>query len=382
MFIHLHAHSEYSWDGVNPVKQLVQKAQNAKMTAVALTDHHTVFSWFDLAEETRKAFIHPIYGMEINVSDCHITALAMNEMGLGNLITLNNLGYLNGGKPKVSEKEMMKHHEGIVFLSGCTKSRLQKELFKKEYLQALKTVRTYKELLGDRYYIEVQRYKESDPGNHVRALAQLAKKHQIPLIPTNDVHYLEKEDARIQDGILRMHTAGKIGAKGEQHYFKTEEQMEELFPAHFLQNTALIAERCRVDLKESFKDSRGTAEFPLSMVYRYDDKEALKKVLYGKGSYRLAEHYYKKMKSADLLLEDLSGESSIQEEVAAAYGIRGRVSSVQEDPYYYIEANVEKVPLIRKNKKAPYSVQMDYFAAQEMGFRIKDKRKTEVYAKI
>lgn len=379
MFHHMHTHSEYSWDGVHPVSQLVRKAELCHMKALALTDHHTVMGWFDLEKETSRRFITPLYGVELNVNQHHITAIAMNQAGIQNLVWLNNAGYAKHSRPRISEKDLFHHSDGLLVLSGCSKGKLQHALYERNFQKAMSIAQQYKEQFPGRYAIEVQRSFSQPSNGHLHALVQVAKRNDLPIVPTNDVHYITKDDAHIQQFIMKSHTAGKVKSSSTSHYFKSSEEMGEFFPPDLLQNSERMAKHCIVSLTEYMQTTRGMDELPLAMVYRHDDKSALKKALFSRKEYRLGQALYKKMNQEDLKLEDIEGNDVVTQCVKEAYGIRGRVCEIVEDPYYYLKVNKEKFPYYRKNKDSNLVTQIDYHAAERMGCSIYDRRKHVVH---
>jgi DNA polymerase III alpha subunit len=376
-YVHLHAHSENSFfDGLIKINQLFEKAKNHHMDAVALTEHHNAFSWFDLNEHAKLYHIKPIFGMELNVNKNHLTALAKNEKGVENLLKLNNIAYQKQTKAKVSEKELKEHSEGIIFLSGCIKGMIPQLIREMQFDQAMYEAREYKENLKGEFYIEIQNFKHEIYIDLTKKLLQIAKENALLVVPTNDCHYLEKDEHEYHKQLVSMHSNGKINPVNKENYYKTPDEMEKLFPKYVLEQTVKIANKCNVDFDTFVQTMHGEIEIPLTMFYYYDDAEAIKSVLYAKKEYKLAEFMYKKMRKGGLKLEDLYPHGLLKDTILFAYQLRGKLRAVEPDPYYYIKVN-NKFPIWRKNKNAPHSAQIGFFSAQKYGFEIYDRRKKQ-----
>jgi len=374
MMIHLHTHTEGSFfDGCCKLNELFLKCQKENMPAIGITDHHNVYSWFKAAKLAKQYNIKAIYGMELNVDKHHLVGLAMNETGLKHLLLLNNLAYSGKRSGKVKESEVFTYSEGIFFLSGCTKGKIPSLLLQGQYEKAEQAAKLYQEKCNGNFALEIQSYQFSSKQQMVKDLISLAKKCQLLIVPTNDCHFLEKNDYGIHHQLVHMHTQGKIKLRNTQNYVKNYDEMRKVFPASILKNTEVIAEQCNVDFLSFMEKQNGTYELPLSMMYYYDEAEALKKALFSNKKYALGNFLYKKMKKENLSLCDIrSGE--IEQELLFAQALKEKLYKVERDPYYYIKVN-EYFPIYRKSKEEEPAAQVDYWTAKELGFFIEDRRK-------
>lgn len=344
------------------------------MKALAITDHHNVFSWFKMIEAERKYGVKPIFGSELNVGNHHITALAMNEKGVRNIWMLNNIGHQKKARPKITERELKQYAEGIYFLSGCSKGKVPSLLAEREFKKLLDTVEEYKNTFHQNFALEIQNHGRSYNQAVMRTFISLGVKKKIDIIPTNDCHYLNKEDHLFHSRLLSMHTQGKIKQNNTQNYFKTTEEMKEKFPEFMLEQTKEIEKKCEVNLFDMLKNQVGNNEIPLSMLYYYDDASALQKALYSNKQYKLGSYLYKKMKKEDLLLEDIYPSEEIKEELSFAYGLRGKLFQIEPDPNYYIKTD-ETFPIYRTSKDKEVSAQIDILTAKSLDIPIYDRRK-------
>lgn len=378
-FIHLHNHFENSmFDGCMKLEQAFNKCKRNHMDAIGITDHHNVITWFQALKLKDEYAVKPIYGMEINVGKDHLTAFAMNNLGMENLIKLNNKGYERSGKPKITEKELFEHKEGLFILSGCSNGKIAKLLFKGSYVEAGEAMDKYKEVFGKHFAVEIQHFKEPTNRQSAKQLISMAKERRLPIIPTNDCHYLEKEDFLFHKQLVSMHTTGKSVPKNEENYFKTKEEMREVFPEKALETTGYLSQICQTDLHSYLKETEGNDMIPLAMMYYYTDAEALKKALYAKRNYKLGEFMYKKMVKEDLTLEDLYQNGSLSEEIKFAFGLRDKLYKIEPDPFYYLKVNKEKFPLWRKTRNSEFCAQIDILTAKDLGLEIHDRRKMAV----
>lgn len=378
-FTHLHNHTEFDiFDADSKLEQLYNKAKRDKMISVATTGHHNVWAWFNQNHLSKQYRIKPIFGMELNVEKNHLTVLAENEKGVKSLIHLNNLGYRRKGRNYVTEQELFQYSDGLIVLSGCTKGKVPQLLINQQFNELANTVEHYKKQFKNRYFIEVQNYHLSTQYGMLKALMTVANKKDILVIPTNDCHYVDKEDHLFQKKLVQMHTNGNIVPQNHNNYFKTKEEMKKIFSENLLNNTQIVDRMCQADFEYFITQQQGTHEIPLSMIYRYDDAEALKKALYSRKEYRLGEFMYKKMKKEGLKLEDLYENGNLKDDIKFAYGLRGRIYKIEPDPYYFIKVT-EDFPIYRKNKETPFSAQMEMFTAYETGFEVYDKRKTKIF---
>lgn len=238
-FAHLHVHTDYSLlDGASRVSDLVRQAAEWGMPALAITDHGHMMGAIDFYDTCRQAGVKPIVGSEVYVAPrsrfqkdpgldrhaSHLTLLAMNEMGYRNLIKLVSAASLEGfyWKPRIDRELLAEHHEGLIVLSGCMKGELAQHVIKGEEAAALQAAQWYRSLLGDRFYLEVQAngIPEQDLVN--RGMVALSGRLGIPLVATNDVHYLAPHHADVQDVLLCIQTRKTLSDK-DRWQFGTQE---------------------------------------------------------------------------------------------------------------------------------------------------------------
>ncbi|MFL6007774.1 MAG: PHP domain-containing protein, partial [Gaiellaceae bacterium] len=269
-FVHLHVHSEYSiLDGACRVPALAARAAEFEMPAVALTDHGSLAGAIELHKEARKQGVKPIIGCEVYVTDdrraqkkgyAHLTLLAADNAGYGNLIKLSSLGYLEGYyyKPRVDWELLERHAKGIVAMSGCLSGRVTKALEENRGGDARADLDRLVQIFGrDSTYVELQ-----NAGLDVQArinpqLAELAAAAGLPLVATGDVHYLRHEDARAHEALLCIQSGDSLRNPNrwrfetDQFYFKTPEEMAGDFPGleAALARTLEVAERCDVTME-------------------------------------------------------------------------------------------------------------------------------------
>ncbi|MDP3974744.1 MAG: DNA polymerase III subunit alpha, partial [Candidatus Jorgensenbacteria bacterium] len=269
-FTHLHVHSHYSLlDGLTKIDELVARVKELGMNAVALTDHGNLYGAVEFFKKARAAGIKPILGVEVYVAPhgrlskrpkidetrYHLTLLAKNETGWKNLIALVTQSYLEGFyyKPRVDRELLAAHHEGIVCCSGCVSGELARHLAAKRFADAEETARWHHTTFGDDYYLELQPH---DP-ELWEPIAALGKKLEIPLVATQDSHYLTKDDKTAHEILLAVQTNTKLddedrlSLKDYDVSLTSPEKMTEIFrdyPAA-LTNTLRIADACSVELE-------------------------------------------------------------------------------------------------------------------------------------
>ncbi len=271
MFTHLHVHTEYSLlDGFSRISELMDRAKELGQEAIALTDHGVLYGALQFYKEAKARGIKPIIGVEAYVAQgsrldqtkqpYHMTLLARNEAGYRNLLQLATRAHLEGFyyKPRMDRELLEQHHEGIISLSGCATSETSRHLLDGNFDEAVKAARYYKELFGD-FYIEIMSHGIDEFEQLTKDQIRLAQETGLPLVATNDLHYVTREDARYQDILLcigtnatvqetdRFKMAGEFGA----YYLKSEEEMRALFPEHpeAFDNTWKIAEMCELTLE-------------------------------------------------------------------------------------------------------------------------------------
>jgi DNA polymerase-3 subunit alpha len=273
-FAHLHVHSEYSLlDGFCNLKKLVKRAKELGMPAVALTDHGTMFGVIDFYNAAINAGIKPIIGLEAYLAahgmkdrdpqadkkSTHLLLLAENETGYRNLLKIASAGQLEGFYyyPRVDHEFLAAHAEGLIWSSGCMTSEVPRLINQGNLDAARRQLDWYYDLFGpDHFFLELQRHniKELDVIN--KTLLELGQRYQAKFIATNDVHYIEQEDARLQDILLAIQTGSvmsdptRMRMTDNTYFLRSPEEMATLFAdvPEALSNTLLIADRCELDL--------------------------------------------------------------------------------------------------------------------------------------
>ena len=280
-FVHLHNHTHYSLlDGACRIGDLVEVAKETNMPAIAITDHGNMFGAVQFYKKVSKEGIKPIIGLETYVapgsrkdkqkSDTgtayHLILLAKNRTGFVNLMKLTSIGYLEGFyyKPRIDKEVLEKYKEGLICLSSCIKGEVPYMIIHDDYDAAKRAAVWFREQFGDDYYLEIQNHGLSEEVKAVKGLTQLSRELDIPLVATNDTHYLKQEHAEAQDILLCIQTGKdyddpkRMRFTSDQIYFKKPEEMKAAFPEHpaALNITLDIAEKC--DLTLDFK----THHFP------------------------------------------------------------------------------------------------------------------------
>jgi len=272
-FVHLHNHSEYSLlDGASRVKDLVKRAVELEMPAVAITDHGVLYGVIDFYREAKKQGIKPIIGCEVYVAPrsrldkekayddnpCHLTLLCQNQQGYYNLVQLVSRAFLEGFyyKPRVDRELLEQYSEGLIALSGCVAGEIPRLLLNGRYEQARETACYFEKVFGSgNFYIEVQDHGLSEEKQVIPEMLKISRETGIPLVATNDLHYLQRQDYVMHDVLLCIQTQSSVNDvnrmrfSGSEFYMKSAAEMAELFPnlPEALANTLLIAERCNVE---------------------------------------------------------------------------------------------------------------------------------------
>jgi len=272
MFTHLHVHTEYSLlDGLCRIPQVIAKAKELGMTSLAITDHGSMHGIIDFYTAAKEAGIKPIIGCETYVAETdrqsrnasdkniyHLVLLARNHQGYQNLIQLITKAHLEGFyyKPRVDKELLAKHHEGLIALSACAHGELPRLILSGRLEEAATQAIWYKETFDD-YYLEIQRHPIPELEKINEGLLSLSSQLNIPVVATNDVHYVNKEDAPIQELLLCIQTntsiydEKRLKMAGDFFYLKSPEEMAELFVdlPQALENTKKIADMCQLELE-------------------------------------------------------------------------------------------------------------------------------------
>ena len=273
-FVHLHIHSEFSLlDGANRIKDLPVRAKELGMNAIALTDHGVMYGAIDFYKACKKEGIKPIIGCEVYVAlrsrfekeagidnkYYHLILLAKNNQGYKNLSKLVSLGFVDGYyyKPRIDKEILEKYHEGLICLSACLAGEINQKLLYGTQEEAEESALWYKNLFGEDYYIEIQNNGIREQVLANQKLIQLARKLDIPLVATNDAHYLKKEDSYNHEVLLCIQTGKKMSDEDrmrfdtDELYVKSPQEMSEYFSNFHdaIENTVKIAEKCNVEFE-------------------------------------------------------------------------------------------------------------------------------------
>ncbi|MBW1684101.1 MAG: DNA polymerase III subunit alpha, partial [Deltaproteobacteria bacterium] len=278
-FVHLHLHTQYSLlDGAIKIAPLFERARALDMPAVALTDHGNLFGAVEFYEKAREHGVKPILGCETYIASRsrfergtggrdesafdatnHLLLLAMNETGYRNLMQLVSKAYLEGFyyKPRIDLDLLRDHHEGLIATSGCLSSMVCRAISAGQMETAWRRVEEFAAIFKDRYYLELQRHGIGDQDRVNSELLKMSVDLGLPLLATNDAHYLEEHDHQHHDALLCIGTATNLDAPnrfkfdGHGFYVKSGDEMLELFHDHpvAVTNSLEVAERCSVDLE-------------------------------------------------------------------------------------------------------------------------------------
>lgn len=275
-FVHLHTHTGYSLlDGMCRISELVKRAKEYKMPALAITDHGNMFGAIEFYVTAISEGIKPIIGSEIYVAPKdrkdkklnrgesafhHLTLLCKNKIGYKNLMKLSSIGYLEGFyyKPRIDKEVLSKYSEGLIGLSGCLKGEISSKLLKNDEKGAVEAASSLKEIFGKgNFYIELMDVSLPEQKKANEELLRISDKLDIPIVATNDVHYLDKEHSYAHDALLCIQTGSllkeekRLKFRSEEFYFKSPEEMGALFKDYpeSLRNTIEIAEKCNLQME-------------------------------------------------------------------------------------------------------------------------------------
>ncbi len=279
-FVHLHTHSEYSLlDGANRIPELLDRIQALGMDSLAITDHGNLHGAWSFYEEAKARKIRPILGFEAylafgsrhareKVADApaaysHLVLLAKNRIGYQNLIKLSSIGFLEGyyRRPRIDKEVLAQHHEGLVGLAACLSGEIALYLRQGNYEAAKASALWFVQTFGPHnFWLEVQDHGIADEKVVSAGMFQLAAELGIPVVATNDAHYLKKDDAEAHDVLLAIGTGKDLDDPkrfrffGQESYVKSEKEMKVLFPdrADVLAETARVAELCEFDFEKRY----------------------------------------------------------------------------------------------------------------------------------
>ena len=272
-FVHLHLHTEYSLlDGACRIDGLMDRVKELGQSAVAITDHGVMYGCIDFYKAAKAAGVKPIIGCEVYVArrrmedrvhgidndPYHLVLLCKDRTGYENLCLLVSEAFTSGfyGKPRVDLALLEKHHEGLIALSACLAGAVPQYLMEEDYASAKEYALKLANIFGrDNFYLELQDHgiEEQRPVN--QGVQRIARETGLPLVVTNDAHYLRKEDAEMQDVLLCIQTGktvdepNRMKFQTEEFYLKSEEELRALFPGcdEAFENTVKIAERCNLE---------------------------------------------------------------------------------------------------------------------------------------
>jgi len=272
-FVHLHVHSEYSLlDGACRISGMMDRVKEIGQTAIALTDHGVMYGCIDFYKAAKAAGVKPILGCEVYVSrrgmedkehgidneSYHLVLLCKDRTGYENLCKLVSEAFLNGFyiKPRVDFELLQKYHEGLIALSACLAGGVSRRLLDEDYDGALNYALRLAHIFGeDNFYLELQDHGIPEQRTVNQGIMRIARQTGLPMVVTNDAHYLRREDAKMQDVLLCVQTGKTIDDpdrmrfETEEFYLKTEEELRQLFPNcdEAFENTAKIANRCNLE---------------------------------------------------------------------------------------------------------------------------------------
>lgn len=272
-FAHLHVHTEYSLlDGACQLPALIARAKELGMEHLAITDHGVMYGAVDFYKECKRQGIHPVIGCEVYVaprtrfdkqhridnSPYHLVLLCKNNQGYQNLIKLVSKGFIDGfySKPRIDRELLEKHHEGLICLSACLSGELPRLLLAGDYQQAKESALWYRNLFGeDNYYIEIQDHGIPEQLTVLPQLERLSRETGIPLVATNDLHYIHREDSKVQNVLICIQTnrtvqeGSDMEFSTQEFYLKSEEEMKTTLGQYpgAIENTVKIAQQCQME---------------------------------------------------------------------------------------------------------------------------------------
>ncbi|MFL5468657.1 MAG: DNA polymerase III subunit alpha [Gemmatimonadaceae bacterium] len=285
-FVHLHCHSEYSLlDGANRIDDLIGRALEFEQPALAITDHGNLHAAWEFQEKAKKAGLKPIIGIEAYIAPgdrrardrvggdrgkpyYHLVLLAQNEIGYRNLVKLSSLAYTEGfyAKPRMDRELLAKYNEGIVVSSACMAGEIAHHLLSDQYDQARATAAWYADVFRDRYYLEVQAHDSDNQATLNRRVFQLAEELNLPVVATNDAHFLTRDDHDAHDVLLCIGLGKDFSDNNRMRYdeglyFKSAPEIADAFPGRtdVLENTLRIADQTAIKFSKQYK----VPSFPL-----------------------------------------------------------------------------------------------------------------------
>ena len=274
-FVHLHVHTTYSLlDGFSDIKKLMKRVQEMGMPAIALTDHGTMFGAVEFFNAATTTGVKPIIGLEaylaarrmtdrdskLDKQSSHLLLLAENETGYRNLLAIASAAQLQGFYyfPRTDHEFLAEHSEGLIATSGCMAAEIPRSLMNEGVEATRRKLDWYYDVFGrDRFFLELQEHDIKELPAINKSLLALGPRYQARYIATNDVHYINPDDARLQDILLAIQTGSVLSdttrfrMSDGSYYLRSPAEMSRLFAEvpEALSNTLLIAERCQLDLR-------------------------------------------------------------------------------------------------------------------------------------
>ena len=298
-FVHLHVHTQYSiLDGFSHIPNIIKRAKELGMPALAITDHGVLYGVIDFFNTAKKEGIKPIIGMEAYVaprsmrdkdpyldrSSAHLLLLAENQTGYQNLLKIASAGQLEGFYyyPRIDHDFLANHAEGLICTSGCLSGEVPKAILRGNNQEAIRKLDFYYEVFGlDNFFIELQNHDIPEIPRLNQQLIELGGRYHSRFVATNDVHYIDREDARLQDIMLCIQTGcllsdpNRMRMTDPSYYLRSPDEMAELFKhvPGAIENSVLIAERCNVNL-----ESEGYKLPEFTVPEGYTDKSYLREL--------------------------------------------------------------------------------------------------------
>ncbi len=273
-FVHLHLHTEYSLlDGAAKISEIAEKAIAEGQIAVAITDHGVMYGAVDFYTSLKAKGIKPIIGCEVYVaarsrflkegkqdnSGNHLILLCKNEIGYKNLCYMVSESFINGfyTRPRIDMELLTSHHEGLIALSGCVAGKIPQYILSGSMEEAEKTALEFRRLFGEDFYLEIQNHDLDDERKVAYGIKLISEKYGIPMVATNDVHYINRRDADTQAILMCIQTNNVItegkpfGFETDEFYFKSTKEMQTLFSGYkgAVENTVRIAEKCNLEFE-------------------------------------------------------------------------------------------------------------------------------------
>ena len=312
-FVHLHLHTEYSLlDGATRIDKLFNACKQRGMDAVAITDHGNMFGSLYFAQEAKKAGIKAIIGCEMYLCDDykdqtgkqnfdHLVLICKNKQGYKNLIKLDSIAYVDGFhyKPRIDYKTLREYSEGLICLSACLAGRVDKKLLQNDYEGAREVALMLKDIYKDDFYLEIQDHGLEEQRKINPMIIKLSRELDIPLVATNDVHYLDQEDAEMQEVVMCMSMKTtfddpkRLKMESDQMYLKSPEEMSNLFSyiPDAISNTVEIANKVTEEVFNLKKNGDPVRDDSLIPKYTPDDGSSSKEYLLRLATKGLHERY-------------------------------------------------------------------------------------------